>query len=134
MTTPKRSCIGWAALYSKNIHDELLQMTNQLTEWCGVDAKSNSPDLQHDLGKVASNGKPGSKDPQEVIRNRNAEGKPLAGADIETTPKPTKYPYVNNGFWTDDDGHQIVKWSTIQYVTPMIDVSQLPVDAQAAST
>lgn len=117
---------------SKNIHDELRQMADQLTEWCGV-AANGKDNLGDDLGKVARNGKPGSKDPQEVIRNMNAEGKPLARADIESTPEPTKYPYVNNAFWTDDDGHQIVKWSTIQYVTPMIDVSQLPIYGQAAS-
>ena len=29
---------------------------------------------------------------------------------------------MENTFWTDDDGHQIIKWSAGPYVTPMIDV------------
>ena len=34
---------------------------------------------------------------------------------------------MNNAFWTDDDGDQIVKWSTTGFVTPLIDLSKVSV-------
>ena len=40
------------------------------------------------------------------------------------------YPNFNNAFWTDDDGHQVVKWSAGDFVTPLIDVSALSLFSQ----
>jgi hypothetical protein len=55
------------------------------------------------------------------------------GSPIDPTPD-ARYPYVNNAFWTDDDGHQVVKWSLSSYVTPMIDVSTLPIYTHPKTT
>ncbi len=93
---------------SGNIHQELRQMREQLIEWCADD------NLRRDF-KIAEN--------HEVIRNTPYPGDPPSPKD-SVTPRATKYPYVNNAFWTDDDGRQIVKWSTSSYLTPMIDISQ----------
>ena len=93
---------------SKNIHDELHQMRDQLQDWCKYRYPGN--DLKSDLESV-------EKGNREVIRSSNL--------GISQPPPATLYPYLNNVFWTDDDGQQIVKWSPSGYLTPMIDVSQL---------
>ena len=92
-----------SANISANIHSELREMMAQLKTWC------QSEEIQSDLDKVANN-------KTEIIRNSEPHG----------TPKADNYPFAGNAFWTDDDGHQIVKWSVTEYVTPMIDISQLP--------
>jgi hypothetical protein len=103
---------GLGETLSKNIHEDLQQMRAQLQEWCAVDALSQ--DLKAAAGLKGATG-------IEVIRNTPDPDSPkITGV----TPKPTKYTLVNNAFWTDDDGHQIVKWSTSGYVTPMIDLSK----------
>jgi hypothetical protein len=91
---------------STNIHDDLSQMRRQLKQWC------ESPALRTDL-KLAEK--------TEVIRNTPDS---LISKVIEQTPPPAVYAFVNNAFWTDDNGQQIVKWSTSGYVTPMIDLSK----------
>jgi hypothetical protein len=109
---------------SKNIHEELNDMRDQLVEWCSVSNVGNT--LKDDL-KLVENGR------VEVIRRRpTAAGQPLREA--ETTPAANKYHYVNNAFWTNDDGMQIVKWSTSGYLTPMIDVSRTRINTQPKST
>ena len=94
---------------SNHIHDDLKHMREQLQEWC------KTPQLIADLQAA-----PG----QEIIRNSPDSGMPKA---IGVTPRPTKYPYINNAFWTADDGVQVVKWSTGRFVTPLIDLSKVPV-------
>jgi hypothetical protein len=96
---------------SVNMHDELRQMRNQLTAWC------RSPQLRKDLKAAES---------QEIVRNSQAE--------VDPTPAPSIYPYLNNVFWTDDDGHQIVKWSATGYLTPMADVSHLDIYTHPKTT
>jgi hypothetical protein len=95
-----------AGTLSKNVHDDLLHMREQLMEWCATDA------LHHDLQDASDH---------EVIRNIPALG--IDSSSVKRAPVPGKYPFLGNVFWTDDDGHQVVKWSTSGYVTPMIDVS-----------
>jgi hypothetical protein len=93
---------------SRAVRTELLQMRDQLKLWC------DDPNLAKDLntGQVS-----------EVIRNAKARTlKP-----IDKTPDAPVYPYITNAFWTNDEGHQIVKWSLSGYLTPMIDVSSLPI-------
>lgn len=109
--------------FSGGIRDELRQMQNQLVNWC------QSDELQKDLASVDVNN-------QEVIRNTPQNKHPvlsLAKDRIDSTPTPSFYPFTANAFWTDDDGHQIVKWSATQYVTPMIDVSQSPIFQRPAA-
>lgn len=96
---------------SNDVHDDLGKMRDQLVDWCKADG------LNTDLRKSIKN---------KVIRNtpgKDAKPNPL----VELTPGPNMYPFLTNVFWTDDDGHQVVKWSTSGYVTPMIDVSGLRV-------
>ena len=87
-------------------YQELTEMREQLIKWCG------SSQFHDDLGLAEK---------QEVVRNS-----PPAGSEAQTIgpPPPAEiYSFANNGFWTDDDGQQIIKWSTGRYVTPMIDLS-----------
>ena len=88
---------------STNIHSDLDKMRRQLKQWC------ESPDLRRDLKRAETT---------EVIRSTPES--PSEG----DTPAATVYPFGSNAFWTDDDGHQIVKWSVSGYVTPMIDLSK----------
>ena len=101
---------------SRNIHQELNEMREQLKQWC------NASNLRDDL-KLVEEGRP------EVIRKRSA-----AAGDARKTPEANAYHYVNNAFWTNDDGMQIVKWSTSGYLTPMIDLSRLRIYTQPRST
>ena len=101
---------------SHNIHEELSQMREQLEQWC------SAPDLRDDLKLVES----GSS---EVIRRRSS-----AAGIARKTPAANAYHFVNNAFWTNDDGMQIVKWSTSGYLTPMIDLSRLRAYTQPRST
>ena len=94
---------------SGNIHLELQQMRDQLKEWC-------SGDLRHDLMLA--------EERKEVIRHTPSPGDLMPPGNL-ITPAATKYPYLNNAFWTDDDGNQIVKWSASGFLTPMIDISQI---------
>jgi hypothetical protein len=64
-----------------------------------------------------------------VIRRRST-----AAGIARKTPAANAYHFVNNAFWTNDDGMQIVKWSTSGYLTPMIDLSRLRVYTQPRST
>jgi len=91
-------------------------MREQLKQWC------NASNLRDDL-KLVEEGRP------EVIRKRSA-----AAGDARKTPEANAYHYVNNAFWTNDDGMQIVKWSTSGYLTPMIDLSRLRIYTQPRST
>jgi fumarate reductase subunit D len=86
---------------SRNIHRELGLMRDQLQALCRTE------NLKNDLRAAET---------REVVRKAN-----------EVTAQATIYPYFNNAFWTDDNGDQIVKWSMADYVTPMIDLSQLPI-------
>ncbi len=113
---------------SANIHAELQDMRDQLMNWC------KTKELNDDLALA--------KD-KEIIRNtpdRDEEkdvDKPTTTATANLpaiTPVAEKYPYLNNAFWTDDDGHQVVKWSTSGYLTPMIDVSPLRIYSHPKST
>jgi hypothetical protein len=110
---------------SGNIHDEMQQMSAQLISWCGS-GELQGP--QGDLNRV-------SRVKREIIRNtqQEAEGQPLHGTRVAAAARPNEYPFTSNVFWTDDDGHQIVKWGTTRYVTPMIDVSALPVFVRPAT-
>jgi hypothetical protein len=109
---------------SKNIHEELSEMRGQLIEWCNV--SNSGSNLKDDL-KLVQNGRP------EVIRRRATPAGQLF-QEAETTPAANKYHYVNNAFWTNDDGMQIVKWSTSGYLTPMIDLSRTRINTQPKST
>lgn len=106
---------------SKNIYDELRDMRDQLQEWCN----DNTNDLPEDLKSAAN---------REVIRRPKpkADGPPTPGVD--EPPQAKTYPYVNNAFWTNDDGNQIVKWSTSTSLTPMIDISHTPIYTHSKST
>ncbi len=104
---------------SRNIHDELKQMRDQLQDWC------RAPDLQDDL-KAVEKGK------REVIRRRSTSAGHTTTRD--EPPEAKIYHYVNNAFWTDDDGQQIVKWSTSGYLTPMIDLSRSRIYTQPKLT
>ena len=114
---------------SKNIHDELRDMRGQLQDWCKHNNNNNNKnDLREDLGNAES---------QEVIRRPKPklDGSSIPGVDKPPEPPPaTIYPYLNNAFWTDDDGIQIVKWSPRGYVTPMIDLSHSPLNTGDRST
>lgn len=98
---------GVGAALSTRIHDDLDRMRRQLKQWC------ESPQLPADL-KAAEK--------SEIIRNTTEE----VNSALGKTPPAAVDPFINNGFWTDDDGHQVVKWSTSGYVTPMIDLSKQP--------
>jgi len=106
---------------SKHIHDELWQMREQLQAWC------HGPELQEDLTSIEK-----SNGTHEVIRRRSTPGSAIDKK--HETPAANAYHYVNNAFWTDDDGQQIVKWSTSGYLTPMINLSQLRFYTQPRST
>lgn len=90
---------------SNNIHDDLKAMRDQLQDWC------KSETLVADLRAAGDN---------EVIRNTPAWPVPKPSL----TPASTSFGFANNAYWTDDDGHQVVKWSTSGFVTPLIDVSK----------
>jgi len=96
-------------MLSENIHVELSTMREQLLRWCKNPPGKDESDLESDLRRVQQKHK--------VIRS-NGEN-----VGIKSPPSATVYPYLNSAVWTDDDGDQIVKWSTTAYLTPMIDVS-----------
>lgn len=79
---------------ASTIHLELHEMNSQLVEWC------KDPQLNRDLQAVAT-------ERMEIAR----------------VVPPKQYAHLNNMFWTDDNGHQVVKWGAGTYMTPMIDVS-----------
>lgn len=109
-----------------NIHQELTQMRDQLVAWCKRDHM-----LAEDFRTAGAPGKTPAVT-AEVIRNVPTEGGSTLGHPPPgRTPAAEIFPYLNNAFWTDDDGNQIVKWSTSAYVTPMIDVSSLPIFNQS---
>lgn len=88
---------------ANNVHEDLQKMRDQLEEWC------STGDLLKDLKAVKK---------EEVIRHWGT-----GVVEVDTPPKATKYPFLSSAFWTDDDGHQVVKWSNSGYVTPMIPIS-----------
>ena len=88
-----------------NVHDDLSKIRRQLEQWC------QSPEIRHDLTLAETT---------EVIRSTSES------PSEKDTPATQVYPFAANAFWTDDEGHQIVKWSTNGYVTPMIDLSKQP--------
>ena len=83
----------------KNIKDEITAMRDQLIAACG------ETDLKDDLGF-----------PDLVIRTNVLKTE---------FGEPTKYPFFNSVFWTDEKGREIVKWSATENATPLIDVSRL---------
>ncbi len=97
---------------TNNIHSEMWLMRKQLLDWC------RDTNLRTDLYKI-------KEDRPYVIR----------GGSTKASPLPAKsYPYLNNVFWTNDDGKQIVKWSPSGYLTPMIDLSRTPIYTHPKST
>jgi hypothetical protein len=111
---------------SKNIHDEVQQMRFQLQAWC------EDQRLQDDLKRAAS--LKSTQHDREIIRSFNSSSDPSFDPGVDGPPKALIYPYLNNVFWTDDDGQQIVKWSTSHYLTPMIDVSRTRLYTSPKST
>jgi hypothetical protein len=112
---------------SKNIYHELREMRRQLLESC------TSSDLRDDLISAAP--LKSAQPDRKIIRSFSGN------AGVAPPPRPSKreiypkiYPYLNNVFWTDDDGQQIVKWSPSRYLTPMIDVSQSRLSTGPKST
>jgi hypothetical protein len=106
---------------SRNIHDELRQMRDQLHDWC------KDSNLRKDLGAVAN----GTRD---VIRRKSTPSGQTPTETEDEPPEAKTYHYVNNAFWTDDDGQQIVKWSSSGYLTPMIDMSRSRIYTEPRST
>src|SRR5258708_6381817 len=114
---------------SQDIHLELGLMRDQLVALCRTDA------LKRDLHLAAT---------KEVIRRGIAPSdeeaaaastrKPVDKSAKELANAANIYPNFNNAFWTDDDGHQVVKWSSGGYVTPLIDVSGLRAYKQPKTT
>jgi hypothetical protein len=112
---------------ANDVHDELRQMLSQLLAWChfperddkhgAISQTYNVTLLKKDLGAD-----------REVIRSyrgpEDAKDKKRKKNEIEQPPPQEQYAQLNNASWTDDDGQQIVKWSTGRYLTPMIDVSE----------
>jgi hypothetical protein len=99
---------------SKDIHLELGLMRDQLVALCRTQT------LKHDLHSAETN---------EIVRQKIADqsaGEVASAARI--------YLNFNNAFWTDDDGHQVVKWSSGQYATPLIDVSGMRAYTQPKTT
>ena len=112
-----------------DIHRELWLMRDQLLALCHTDA------LKQDLRLAVTH---------EQIRqgfDKSSAGAPGASArkPVDKPPEDMlvaarKYPNFNNAFWTDDDGHQVVKWSPGSYTTPLIDVSGLRAYTQPKTT
>ena len=99
---------------AKDIHLELALMRDQLLALC------HTQTLQHDLHSAETN---------EVIR------KGIANQSAGELANPARiYLNFSNAFWTDDDGHQVVKWSSGDYVTPLIDISGLRAFTQPKTT
>jgi hypothetical protein len=99
---------------SKDIHLELGLMRDQLVALCRTQT------LKHDLHSAETN---------EIVRQKIADQS--AG---EVANAARIYLNFNNAFWTDDDGHQVVKWSSGQYATPLIDVSGMRAYTQPKTT
>ena len=118
--------------FSNNIHDELGLMRKQLVDWCNSTATTESKlqvSLQGDLGTYENNKEHKvirSYDPNYQLHYqlRKHELRNHLVSKLESPPDARAYPYLNNVFWTDDDGQQIVKWGASRYMTPMIDISQ----------
>jgi hypothetical protein len=104
---------------SGNIHDELGLMRQQLIAWC------KSPQLRDDLLAAGPSDRASQGESKQVIRKLQFAERRPGQKTIPPPPEPTIYPYVNNAFWTDDDGQQLVKWSASGFLTPMIDISRL---------
>ena len=102
---------------SRNIHLELRLMRNQLVAMCRTAA------LKQDLAAAEKRRR------YPAANRRPTHGKTAAerAAQVESCRRGRRYPNFNNAFWTDDDGHQIIKWSPGDYVTPLIDMSGLRV-------
>lgn len=83
-----------------NIKSELAAMREQLVAAC------HEPDFEADVSL-----------PSHVVR-RNV-------LTSEFQHSGTPYPYFDSIFWTDDKGRQIIKWSSTDYATPLIDISGL---------
>jgi hypothetical protein len=110
---------------SRNIHNELRDMRDQLQEWCNHKNSQNKNDLAEDLTLAVDS---------EVIRRPTLEADGGSSPKANEPPPAKTYPYLNNAFWTDDDGNQIVKWSASAYLTPMIDLAQTPIYTGSKST
>jgi hypothetical protein len=109
---------------SNNVHDELWKMREQLQNWCQYPQpeKDVTSDLTSDLKLVEK------KDHTKIVRSYSRN------PGVGQPPPANIYPYMHSAFWTDDDGQQIIKWSTSSYLTPMIDVSQSRVYTGPKST
>jgi hypothetical protein len=121
---------------SSNIHLELGLMRDQLLAMCQTKA------LQHDLMRAGPKAEGGKT--TEVTRQRIGDYYPDKKLWPDTWPDSTKSTFdqdsaeaglvarlhrnfnFNGAFWTDDEGHQVVKWNPGDYVTPFVDVSSLP--------
>ena len=107
---------------SNNIHYELKSMRNQLVDWCNLRPTKQDKSrvsLQEDLTSY--------KDKQrQVVRSYDPNYQPPKHqiSKLQSPSDVGSYSYLNNVFWTDDDGQQIVKWGASRYLTPMIDISQ----------
>ena len=99
---------------SKDIHLELGLMRDQLVALCHTET------LKQDLHSAVTS---------EVVRQSVANQ-----STGEVANAARIYLNFNNAFWTDDDGHQVVKWSSGDYVTPLIDVSGLRAYTQPKTT
>jgi len=114
---------------SNNIHDELESMRKQLVNWCKSTTTTQSEplvSLQGDLGtyKKEKHKVIRSYDPKYQLRKHQLRKDQVI--KLQSPSEAKFYPYLNNVFWTDDDGQQIVKWGASRYLTPMIDISQYP--------
>jgi hypothetical protein len=88
-----------------NIKNEITAMRGQLVDAC------NTPELISDRTFQRAKG--------NVIRTR------VLKTEFQDHSFPMQYAYFSNIFWTDADGRQQVKWSSMDHATPLIDVSRL---------
>jgi hypothetical protein len=97
------------------IHQELGGMLGQLTTFC-----------QHPL-LIGMDGEPGGKhEPGDLEQSDKKEVYELNVVNrVVKQIHPSSYPNFASVFWTDDDGDQIIKWSTDKWATPMINIAQL---------
>ena len=103
---------------ASDIHLEFGLMRDQLLALCRTEA------LKNDLRAAITNEKIRQGfDNQSTGEPAPSTLKSVDKASAEMVSAARIYPNFNNAFWTDDDGHQVVKWSPGQYTTPLIDVS-----------
>ena len=107
---------------SNNIHYDLASMRDQLVAWCNLPSTDQPESRISLLEKDLRSYKDAER---KAVRSYDPNYK-RSPQQISKLPSPSSapsYPYLNNVFWTDDDGQQIVKWGASRYLTPMIDIS-----------